>query len=71
MANYIIISPNTTLEVAKTMCSRVCMNIDELKEEDNANYKMGLSCGLCEYKFNSKISASELKKDGKGNIKRS
>lgn len=57
---FIIIFPNTTLQVAKTICSRVCMNIYELKARDNANYKMGLSCGLSQYNFNSKISASEL-----------
>ncbi|MBU3157642.1 GGDEF domain-containing protein [Clostridium estertheticum] len=57
---FIIIFPNTTLQVAKTICSRVCMNIYELKEMNNINYKMGLSCGLSQYNFNSKISASEL-----------
>lgn len=57
---FIIIFPNTTLQLARTICSRVCMNIYELKEKDNINYKMGLSCGLSEYNFNSKISASEL-----------
>ncbi|MBU3200943.1 GGDEF domain-containing protein [Clostridium estertheticum] len=57
---FIIIFPNTTLQVAKTICSRVCMNIYELKEKNNTNYKMGLSCGLSQYNFNSKISASEL-----------
>ncbi|NNU78357.1 GGDEF domain-containing protein [Clostridium estertheticum] len=57
---FIIIFPNTTFQVAKTICSRVCMNIYELKEKDSINYKMGLSCGLSEYNFNSKISASEL-----------
>ncbi|MCB2308634.1 hypothetical protein LL127_19010 [Clostridium estertheticum] len=40
--------------VAKTICSRVCMNIYELKEMNNSNYKMGLSCGLSQYNFNSK-----------------
>lgn len=57
---FIIIFPNTTFQVAKTICSRVCMNVYELKEKDNTNYKMGLSCGLSEYNFNSKISAGEL-----------
>lgn len=57
---FIIIFPDSTLQVAKTICSRVCMNIYELKEKDNINYKMGLSCGLSQYNFNSKISASEL-----------
>ncbi|HEY8890535.1 MAG TPA: GGDEF domain-containing protein [Clostridium sp.] len=57
---FIIIFPNTTLEEAKTICSRVCMNIYELKGNDNINYRIGLSCGLSEYNFESKISASEL-----------
>lgn len=57
---FIIIFPNTTYEEAKTICSRVCMNIYELKGNDNINYRIGLSCGLSEYNFNSKISASEL-----------
>ncbi|MBW9173352.1 GGDEF domain-containing protein [Clostridium estertheticum] len=57
---FIIIFPDTTLQVAKTICSRVCMDIYELKEMYNSNYKMGLSCGLSQYNFNSKISASEL-----------
>ncbi|MBU3101987.1 MULTISPECIES: GGDEF domain-containing protein [Clostridium] len=57
---FLIIFPDTTLQVAKTICSRVCMNIYELKEMNNSNYKMGLSCGLSQYNFNSKISASEL-----------
>jgi len=57
---FIIIFPDTSLEVAKTICSRVCKNIYDLKEKNNIDYKMGLSCGLSEYNFNSKISASEL-----------
>ncbi|MGH4120964.1 GGDEF domain-containing protein [Clostridium sp.] len=57
---FVIIFPNTALEVARTICSRVCMNIYELKEEDKSNYKIGLSCGLSEYRANSKISVSEL-----------
>ncbi|MGH4140604.1 GGDEF domain-containing protein [Clostridium sp.] len=57
---FIIIFPKTTLEVARSICSRLCMNIYELKEKDSSNYGMGLSCGLSEYNHNSKISAGEL-----------
>jgi diguanylate cyclase (GGDEF)-like protein len=57
---FVIIFPNTTLEVARNICSRVCMKIYELKEEDSSNYKVSLSCGLSEYNVNSKIPASEL-----------
>jgi len=57
---FIIIFPNTALQVAKTICSRVCMNIYELEDKDSSNYKMGLSYGLSQYNVNSKISASEL-----------
>jgi diguanylate cyclase (GGDEF)-like protein len=54
---FVIIFPNTTLQVAKTICSRVCGKIYDLKEKDN---RIGLSCGLSEYNSSSKISASEL-----------
>lgn len=57
---FVIIFPNTTLEVARNICSRVCIKIYELKEGGSSNYKVGLSCGLSEYNVNSKISASEL-----------
>ncbi|MCB2300301.1 GGDEF domain-containing protein [Clostridium tagluense] len=57
---FVIIFPNTTLEVAKSICSRVGIKIEELKEEDKSNCKIGLSCGLSEYNSNNKISASEL-----------
>ncbi|MGV8979666.1 GGDEF domain-containing protein [Clostridium sp.] len=57
---FVIIFPKTTLEVARSICSRVCMNIYEVKEKDNSDNRLGLSCGLSEYNTNSKISASEL-----------
>jgi diguanylate cyclase (GGDEF)-like protein len=57
---FVIIFPNTTLQVAKTICSRVCMKIYELKGKDKSDHRIGLSCGLSEYNVNSKISASEL-----------
>ncbi|MBK5242522.1 GGDEF domain-containing protein [Clostridium sp.] len=57
---FVIIFPNTSLEVARIICSRVCMNIYELKEKDNSDHRMGLSCGFSEYNSNEKISSSEL-----------
>ena len=57
---FVIIFPKTTLEVARGICSRLCMNIYELKEKNNCAHMLGLSCGLSEYNSNSKISASEL-----------
>lgn len=57
---FVIVFPNTTLDEAKTICLRVCMGVDELKEHDNSNYKIGVSYGFSEYNFSSKISASEL-----------
>jgi len=49
----VIIFPNTTLEVAKSICLRVGVKIQELKEEDRSNYKMGLSYGFSEYNSNN------------------
>jgi len=57
---FVIVFPNITLEEAKTICLRVCMRVDELKESDSSNYKIGLSCGFSEYNCDDKISASEL-----------
>ncbi|GCD10017.1 GGDEF domain-containing protein [Clostridium tagluense] len=57
---FVIIFPNTTLEVAKTICSRICMKIDELKQEDKSNHMLGLSYGFSEYNSKNKISAGEL-----------
>ncbi|MCB2300305.1 GGDEF domain-containing protein [Clostridium tagluense] len=57
---FVIIFLNTTLEVAKSICLRVCMKIEELKEADRSNCEIGLSCGFSEYNSNNKISASEL-----------
>jgi diguanylate cyclase (GGDEF)-like protein len=57
---FVIIFPNTTLEVAKSICSRINIKIEGLKEEDKSNYKIGLSYGFSEYNTSNKISASEL-----------
>lgn len=57
---FVIVFPNTTLEEAKIIYSRVCMRVDELKGNDISNYGIGLSCGFSEYNSNNKISASEL-----------
>lgn len=57
---FVIIFPNTTLEVAKSICLRVGIKIEELKDEDKSDCKIGLSCGFSEYNTNNKISASEL-----------
>ncbi|MFT5875279.1 MAG: diguanylate cyclase (GGDEF)-like protein [Clostridium sp.] len=57
---FVIIFPNATLEVAKSICSRIGMKIEELKEEDKSNYKIGLSYGFSEYNSNNRIAASEL-----------
>lgn len=57
---FVIIFPNTTLEVAKSICLRVGVRIEELKEDDSSNYKMELSYGFSEYNSNNRISAGEL-----------
>lgn len=57
---FVIIFPKTTLVVAKSICSRVCMKIEELKDEDKSICKIGLSCGFSEYNTNNRVSASEL-----------
>ncbi len=57
---FVIIFPNTTLEVAKSICLRVGVKIQELQEKDESNCKMGLSYGFSEYNSNNKISAGEL-----------
>lgn len=58
---FVIIFPYTILEVAKSICSRINMKIHEMKEQDNSNYKIGLSYGFSEYNSNNNnISAIEL-----------
>lgn len=57
---FVIVFPNTTLDEAKSICLRVCVSVDELKKQDNSNYKIGVSYGFSEYNFSNKISANEL-----------
>ncbi|MBU3112708.1 GGDEF domain-containing protein [Clostridium lacusfryxellense] len=57
---FVIIFPNTTIEEAKTICSRICRKVDELKGNNFSNYCIGLSCGFSEYNSNNKMSASDL-----------
>lgn len=57
---FVIVFPNTTLDEAKSICLRVCMRVDELKKQDNSNYKIGVSYGFSQYNFSNKMSVSEL-----------
>ena len=57
---FVIIFPNTKLEEAKTICSRICVRVDELKENNFSDYTIGLSCGFSEYNSNNKISTGDL-----------
>jgi diguanylate cyclase (GGDEF)-like protein len=57
---FVIIFPNTTLDDAKTICGRVCREIEGLRGKGSGNYIIGLSCGFAEYGSGDKISANEL-----------